>query len=153
MSKSIIITVIVNPFWAWMFLLLCFGLLGCLFGLAWGWLFCPRYISVARYNVRRKANQLHVRSSSHTKSSRKAVSLFQRLVRFRKKLQPVVEIERWCEWKECSRFRRGWHHKKYRSFVRREYGVKLPKGKVIVYCRRREFAVLHRNTYYIIPWK
>ncbi len=153
MTKTLIITLIVGPFWTWMFLLSVVGLLGCLLGLAWGWLFYPRYVSIARYKVARKDSELCEGLSSHTNSSKATVGLLKRLVEFRKKLQPVVEVDGWCEWEKHSRFWMAWHHQKYRGFLKREYGVVLPKGKVIVYSRWGEFAVLHNNTYYVIPWK
>lgn len=150
MTKEIIINVIIEPFWVWVVLLLTLGLLAALFGAMLGWLFQPRYVYY--YGYGEVGNPQVSATKKATRKSRKS-TLFSKLMRLRKKFQPVERIQRACEWEEHCRFFKPWHHARYRGYLKRKWGIKLPKGSVIVYKRPGKFAVLYRNTYYIIPWK
>ena len=154
MTKEIIINVIIEPFWAWVVLLTVVGLLAALLGLALGWLFQPRYIRVRGYSVRRKGRPVSPRRAPGT---RRKKSLVQRLIEFRKKLQPVRELEAFCGWEEHTKFFRAWHHKKYRGYLMHEHGVKFARGPITVWKRmvgkKVEYAVRKGNIYYIISWK
>lgn len=153
MTKEIIINVIIEPFWVWVVLLLTLGLLAALFGAMLGWLFQPRYVYYYGYSEVGGTSQVSATKKA-TRKSRKP-TLFDKLMRLRKKFQPVERIQRACEWEEHRRFFKSWHHAKYRGYLKRKWGIKLPKGSVIVYKRSGKFAVYHSdsNTYYIINWK
>ena len=151
MTKEVIMNVIVEPFWVWSVLLIVFGFAGAVFGIVISWLTSPRYIVVRSYSVRRVKQEVTV--SEVVTAKPKRLSLVQRLKEFRKKFQPIIEQESTDDWQERTRFRKAWHHKKYRGYLKREHGVTLPRGSVTVYSRSGEYAVRKGNTYYIIPWK
>ena len=151
MTKEVIVSVIVEPFWVWSVLLIVFGFAGAVFGIVISWLTCPRYIVVRSYSVQRVKQEVAVSKIVTAKSKR--LSPVQRLEELRKRFQPTIEQESADDWQESSRFRKSWHHRKYRGFVRRNYGVTLPRGKVTVYSRCDEYAVRKGNIYYVIPWK
>ena len=150
MTKEIIVSVIVDPFWAWAILMFAFGVLGSVLGIAIGWLTLPRYRVILGYSVRRCSSSAVAPGTLPRKPKR--ISFLQRLALFRRKFQPIIEVEGY-QWGVHSRFFEAWHHAKYRGFCKREYGIKLPRGKVIVYKRFDEYAVRMDNTYYVIPWK
>ena len=127
-----------------------FGVLASVLGATIGWLTLPRYRVILGYSVRRCCSSVVV--SSALPGTSKRISFLQRLALFRRKFQPVIEVEMY-QWGLHSRFFRAWHHAKYRGFCKRKYGIKLPKGKVIVYERFGEYAVRVDNVYYVIPWK
>ena len=89
--------------------------------------------------------------------TRRKKSFLQRLVEFRKKLQPVQEIEAFCGWEEHTKFSKPWHHQRYRGYLMHEHGVKFKRGPITVWKRvvgdEVEYAVLKGRIYYIISWK